>query len=505
MIRRLLDGEGLDATRFALHLETTDEATEQELAGEFRELLERARGRAASATDEVSALSMALAAAHAGAVVQQPVPVSRHENRVADLPEEPLEEENEEQFVEQGESSAQTVDSAQTEQATPHDDTASLDEEHLEVESLQDEQLFSAENPAESELKGEPVDEALSNAEVLVKEADLVPQEGDSEQQVAIQQEFVQPEIVRQEALKLNTATTDKATQKVAPDGAQKPLEFQVAPRAETPRVMSAEAPPEQPVHSLPMQFDIGSEQTQETPVHIGAELPKTSLTLPKVAVPERANDVSIQLAILRQAFESARGFASSQSEATPGGKMLSGQAVGVVSEARSARSAMQDKAARPLTRVQVHRMLEKVETAMKEAARSRDGKTIRFRVEPFNVGEVKVDVSLREGLLHARLKAENQQVTAVLREKAHELQGALRKLGLDVDHVTVTVSDEDDSQAAVGDHNLSDGKTFQDERNNMPSEEGQVVENTFGNKIAAVSEASTSSVTDAILDHWVA
>jgi flagellar hook-length control protein FliK len=102
-------------------------------------------------------------------------------------------------------------------------------------------------------------------------------------------------------------------------------------------------------------------------------------------------------------------------------------------------------------------------------------------------------------------LKAENQQVTAVLRDKAHELQGALRKLGLDVDNVTVTVSEEGDARTATGEQNLSDGKTFQDERNNMPNEGRQVVENTFGNKLADVSEAGLSRVTNAILDHWVA
>jgi hypothetical protein len=75
----------------------------------------------------------------------------------------------------------------------------------------------------------------------------------------------------------------------------------------------------------------------------------------------------------------------------------------------------------------------------------------------------------------------------------------------LDVDNVTVTVSEEGDARTATGEQNLSDGKTFQDERNNMPNEGRQVVENTFGNKLADVSEAGLSRVTNAILDHWVA
>jgi hypothetical protein len=46
----------------------------------------------------------------------------------------------------------------------------------------------------------------------------------------------------------------------------------------------------------------------------------------------------------------------------------------------------------------------------------------------------------MREGGLHARVTAENSQVASVIREKAYELQSMLRKLGLAVEKVTVSV-----------------------------------------------------------------
>ena len=86
-------------------------------------------------------------------------------------------------------------------------------------------------------------------------------------------------------------------------------------------------------------------------------------------------------------------------------------------------------------------RTIEKVEVVLKEAARSRDGKTISMRLDPPDLGRVKVDVSIRNGSLHARMVAEVPQVNALLKDKAGELQMVLRKMGLNVDQVQVSVS----------------------------------------------------------------
>jgi flagellar hook-length control protein FliK len=153
-------------------------------------------------------------------------------------------------------------------------------------------------------------------------------------------------------------------------------------------------------------------------------------------------------------------------------------------------------------------RMMERVESTLKEAARSRDGKTLSLRLEPVDLGKVKVDVSLRDGALHARISPENQQVMQGLREHAHELQGALRKLGLDVDSVSVSITADEFSGEMTSGQGSFDGSSFQQERNNMPQDRAQLADNTIGSKLAETLNAGGDSrVSKALemVDHWIA
>jgi flagellar hook-length control protein FliK len=149
--------------------------------------------------------------------------------------------------------------------------------------------------------------------------------------------------------------------------------------------------------------------------------------------------------------------------------------------------------------------MLERVESALKEAARTRDGKTISLKLEPVNLGQVKVDVSLRDGSLHARVTPQNKEVLTALREHSHELQGALRRLGLNVERVTVQVVGDSFQQSMQESKGFFDGKSFQGDRNNMPGQERQVPENRFGNEFADVSKAGIAEIETAKADHWIA
>jgi flagellar hook-length control protein FliK len=149
--------------------------------------------------------------------------------------------------------------------------------------------------------------------------------------------------------------------------------------------------------------------------------------------------------------------------------------------------------------------MMERIETALKEAARSRDGKTITLRLDPMQLGQVKCDVSMRDGLLHARITPQNPDVVNTVREHSHELQTALRRLGLNVDRVSVQVVSEKDPGSFAQNQGFLDGKSFQQDGNNMPGKGGQTPENTFGNEFADVprSGAPDAGITPA--DHWIA
>lgn len=225
----------------------------------------------------------------------------------------------------------------------------------------------------------------------------------------------------------------------------------------------------------------------------------------PSVRPPGRPSENGIQMALLRQAFESLKQARQEGSEARQRTATPTVGAAGAASEPRRAEGDASSRSARSMTRPQTARMMERVEGALKEAAKSRDGKTISLRLDPADFGRVKVDVSLREGALHARLTPENQQVMTALRENAHELHGALRKLGLDVSSVTVSVSAEKGQDDVGTGPQMQNGSSFQDERNNMPHERGQVAENTFGNELAEWKKVGTPEQTTSVVDHWVA
>ena len=110
---------------------------------------------------------------------------------------------------------------------------------------------------------------------------------------------------------------------------------------------------------------------------------------------------------------------------------------------AESSARAEAPRAAKAMSQAAGQRTMEKVESALKEAAKSRDGKTISLRLDPPELGSVKIDVSLRDGNLHARIVAETPAVNQYLRDKSHELQSMLRKIGLAVDSVSVSIGNE--------------------------------------------------------------
>jgi flagellar hook-length control protein FliK len=227
---------------------------------------------------------------------------------------------------------------------------------------------------------------------------------------------------------------------------------------------------------------------------------------LPDALAISRRPDAAIQMGLLRQAFEGLKGATQEVKSVTAGAQSSQLNSISAPSQAKAADTDRRQKSAAPkaFTRSAALRTLERVDSALREAAKSRDGKTLSFRLDPPQLGQVRVDVTLREGGLHARLVPENQQVTTLLREHAHELQSSLRRLGLNVETVSVSVGSEWSNTASDGGDVTPDGKSFQQERNKMPGEQGQVVENTFGNEIALNTQAA-QVVQVGVKDHWVA
>lgn len=220
----------------------------------------------------------------------------------------------------------------------------------------------------------------------------------------------------------------------------------------------------------------------------------------------EQLQESGIKLMLLRQAFESLRAQRHETNEPKQRQSTPQVGAAGATQENKSVSNEGSARGSKNLSRSTTQRMLERVEASLKEAARSRDGKTISLRLDPAQLGRVKVDVTLRDGALHARLTPENQQVFVALREHSQELQSILRKLGLNVDTVTVTVSsDGSKDNSEIGREQTGNGKSFQESRNKMPEHTGQLAENTFGSELAELSAAGTPQSNGVLRDHWVA
>jgi flagellar hook-length control protein FliK len=97
----------------------------------------------------------------------------------------------------------------------------------------------------------------------------------------------------------------------------------------------------------------------------------------------------------------------------------------------------------RELPRALASKTMERVESALKEVARSKDGKTISLRLDPPSLGTLKIDVTLKDGQLHARFVGESAQVNSLLREQAHDLQQMLRKAGVQAEKIIISVGND--------------------------------------------------------------
>ncbi|RMG40495.1 MAG: hypothetical protein D6719_10850 [Candidatus Dadabacteria bacterium] len=147
------------------------------------------------------------------------------------------------------------------------------------------------------------------------------------------------------------------------------------------------------------------------------------------------------------------------------------------------------------LSSTQRVKTFERVEQVLKEAAKARNGKTISVRLDPPSLGRVKVDVSLRDGALHARLVAESPQVNQLLRERAHELHAVLRRIGLNVDEVSVSVNSGNSESKGK---ELFFGDTEREFNRQFSGKAGT-------NVAHAVSNKPVGSFVKKELDHWVA
>ena len=83
-----------------------------------------------------------------------------------------------------------------------------------------------------------------------------------------------------------------------------------------------------------------------------------------------------------------------------------------------------------------VNQVVEKLQSSMQ------DGQTtLEMQLNPENLGKVYVNISSKEGVIHAQLAASNEAVRAALETQVADLRQNLNQAGVKVDAVEVTVA----------------------------------------------------------------
>lgn len=156
-------------------------------------------------------------------------------------------------------------------------------------------------------------------------------------------------------------------------------------------------------------------------------------------------------------------------------------------------------KQLKTLSRPLAARTLEQVEKVVREAAKSKDGRSVTLRLDPPELGVLKVDLTLKDGVLYARLAADTAPVQHLLRERAQELQGNLRRLGLNLEGVQVSIVGQDSNDSSWQQN--FDRQTANENWSNQSNQVFGLRDEFIRSEIVGVqSEAKLM-----IKDHWVA
>lgn len=170
--------------------------------------------------------------------------------------------------------------------------------------------------------------------------------------------------------------------------------------------------------------------------------------------------------------------------------------------QAQSSESKSINQRVKPLPKAMESKAFERVEQVLKEAVKSKDGKSISFRLDPPQLGKMQIDVSFKDGALHARIVPESQQVGNIIRDRAHELVNSLRKLGLNVEKISLSVSE----QVAFEDSGFSgmhQDFSNHEEKNGDHAQKAKQEGNSLGEEVRLEAARISQKINN--LDHWVA
>jgi flagellar hook-length control protein FliK len=123
----------------------------------------------------------------------------------------------------------------------------------------------------------------------------------------------------------------------------------------------------------------------------------------------------------------------------------------------------------------------------------AQNGRTLRIRLHPPELGALQIEVSLRDGVVTARLEVQTAGAQQTILDSMSHLRDALAQHGTGVERIDVQLAPavQDDGQAGLRDD--SDGRQFteQHERHDDPSERDGAPEDDERQRSEAKSERS--------------
>jgi flagellar hook-length control protein FliK len=150
-----------------------------------------------------------------------------------------------------------------------------------------------------------------------------------------------------------------------------------------------------------------------------------------------------------------------------------------------------------------IPKMMEKLEQVAREVERAKDGRSISLRLDPPQLGKIRVDMTMKDGSIHTRLTAESALVAHFLRERGDELQALIRKALPHLDQATIAFG-----ESSTGNHFGQQMNFSGDSSNGFLNNRGHDGDTGFGT-LSGDSEPrkgdqSRSEPTESS-EHWVA
>jgi len=373
------------------------------------------------------------------------------------------------------------------------------------LEELNDEQLVIPATPPDSNQTTEEV--SNENAVAQAVSQSIATDVSSSEPRI-LEAEVAKPELTEVDAKQpeqergLNSdisnaeaAFIDEATN----EGTEEEVGVQINPQKVKPTTLQADLPQSgseieevQKVLKKFMVEKLANDESNGKALELKPILTQALQSLDtrvKVAAPSHAPQ------ILMSSLKEVGAIMGSNS-----GSNVNNSTLNAFANAQKSNETQTTKRPETIARAAQSRTIERIEDALREVARSKDGKSISIRLDPPSLGSVKIDVTYKEGTLSAKLVADSQQVNQLIRDKAFDLQAVLRKLGLPVERVIVQVGQEQQAQQQT-----FSNQSFSSESRSA-NDGKQSSQEKLMNLFPDLQEAATSIEKQLTLDdHWVA